>query len=488
MSLTVFRADAGLAIGAGHLMRCLAFSETLTWASWTTEFASNADGEDIVPSLASGHRQMRSIDGKDDPSAILDLKPDAIVIDHYKVDASYERAFAKSNVPVVVFDDLANRAHSCDILVDPTPGRSVADYSDLMERPGSLLLGPLYAQLWPVWRKLGNSTRERHVKGGPVKRIVVSMGATDPQNSTIRVLRALSSAKLDIDIDIVLGNAGPHHDAVSAALGPRMRLHVDPDNYPMIVAAADLAIGAAGSSTFERSVLGLPSILIKLFDNQDYIAASFAAAGAAEVVTSQELDDAQMFGGRIAKLVRDDERRLAISKAVASLTDGRGTLRLLAALARDVADASGARVRLRLAEQEDEKWILKLQECPETRRHFRNSRIPTAPEHHIWMRRAIADPNIFFAMIEVDGICAGTVRLDHNDRAPNVPNFEVSIAVDRQFVRRGIAMAALTLIRRIFPEALLDAMVLPENIASRRLFLSAGYAQISIDRYRCTPS
>ena len=145
-------------------------------------------------------------------------------------------------------------------------------------------------------------------------------------------------------------------------------------------------------------------------------------------------------------------------------------------------------MRLRLADASDEQWLLDLQREPATRQHARNPAVPSVQEHAIWMRRVLADPNVELMLVEADAASAGMVRLD---RLPGggqgVARYEVSIAIQAAHQNKGVASAALRLVRSLKPAAVLEAEILPANAASIELFRGAGFTHIAGNRYRNDP-
>lgn len=472
----LFRCDASIDIGIGHAMRCLAFAETLNAAGWSCTFATNREAPEVAPALlASGFDRVDTND-EDYSAGGFSLA----IVDHYRIDAAFERGLREQGTQVIVFDDLADRSHACAILVDPTPDRVPADYRSKVLQDCQLMLGPKYAIIRVPWIKRRHSVRNRLAAGRPVARIFVSMGGTDPHGATRRVVDALAAAVPDVHVDILLGAGAPDRAQLAQLTGSTVSLHVDHPDPAALASEADLAIGAAGTSSFERAVLGLPAILVPLADNQRAIAASFAAADAAEVVSASTLDDPAAFGARITALTGDGPRRAAMSQRAAALTDGRGSLRLLAAIAGRAITKFGRRVHLRLAEATDEAWLLELQRQEATRRFARNPAIPSAAEHAAWFSEVLDDIDRLLMIVEFDNCPAGMVRLD---RLPDL-SFEISIAVDSRRHGEGIAEAALVLVRRLAPGADLIATIKPENWPSLSLFAAAGYRADGVDRYR----
>jgi UDP-2,4-diacetamido-2,4,6-trideoxy-beta-L-altropyranose hydrolase len=480
-AVALFRCDASPTIGAGHVMRCLSVAQFLSRAGWSCAFVTNPEAAATVPSLMTSGFPIRTVERADNVR-LLDVEASLIVVDHYGLDASFECQLSANGRIVVVFDDLVGRTHACDILVDPTPGREARDFANCVQASTRLLLGADYAMLGRAWRAQRNAARVRMAEQRPVRRILVSMGATDPGDATSRVLAALDASRLDAAVDVVLGAAAPHIAAVKANLRPRMTLHIEPSNLPEIAALADMAIGASGTSSFERAVLGLPALVVPTADNQRFISAAFRNAGAAEIVAVEELDAPILFGAKIAALAADGQRRATMSKVAASFTDGRGPARLLAAIAGVTTSRNGSTLRLRLAEQGDAAWLLELQHQPETRRFARTTAVPTQAEHARWLANVFDDDDRLLLIVSADGAPAGMVRLDR--AAEDTASFEISIAIDVRFHGQGIGSAALVLVRRMVPAVDLIATVLPENSASLALFAAAGYRADYGDRYR----
>lgn len=475
----LFRCNASVDVGIGHAMRCLAFAETLRWAGWSCTFAVNREASDVVPALLRDDVDLEIAEGAEP----IDLKAARLaVIDNYRLDAGFERGIKEQGAEVIAFDDLANRKHDCAVLLDPTPGRNGDEYANFVPKDCQVLLGPKYAVIADRWLSHRRATRKRLGTARPVERMIVSMGGTDPYDATRRVLAGIAASGLKAHVDVVIGAGTPHRAELTAMTGPSLFVHVDHPDVAALAAQADLAIGAAGTSSFERAVLGLPAILIPLADNQRSVAAAFAAAEAAEIVPAAILDDARAFGALIAALAENTGRRAAMAQRAATLTDGRGRLRLLAAAAGRLMAASGRKVMLRLAEADDEGWLLDLQRQEATRRFARHPGIPSPAEHAAWFAQVLDDSERLLMIVDADGKPCGMLRLDR--LAGSAASFEISIAIDSGQHGQGLARAALQLARNLAPGADLIATVKAENRASLALFATAGFQPDGHERYR----
>jgi RimJ/RimL family protein N-acetyltransferase len=230
----------------------------------------------------------------------------------------------------------------------------------------------------------------------------------------------------------------------------------------------------------------LPSLLVEIADNQRGVIAALARAGAAVGLGAAAKADSGAIAEMLGTLLADSKRRVQMAAAGASLVDGRGAERILLAAIGSVQTKAGE-VTLRLAEADDEGWLLTLQHKPETRRYFLNPEIPTSEEHRRFMQRMLNEPDTLLAIAECDGAAVGMGRLDGPVKEETVPHYRVSIAIDPDKQGQGIGLAVLSLLRRLAPGASLDAIVLPQNEASIRLFRRAGYVYVANDLYRSVP-
>jgi UDP-2,4-diacetamido-2,4,6-trideoxy-beta-L-altropyranose hydrolase len=484
----MFRCDASPTIGCGHVSRCLAMAEALVTAGWGVGFGVNPRTITMMPTVTTEFSLLElSAEAQDESEALRRCFVDGVdllVVDHYQCDVDLEEACRGWARKILVIDDATGRQHDCDFLVDAgTHDRSV--YQGRVPASAQLLLGPAYALVrhgFIVRRAEALLCRDRE----PVKNILVSFGATDPLNVTSVVLDTLATYAEEISITVALSSHAPHLDEVRHKVGGRMRLVVDAD-MSSLMSVADIAIGAAGASSYERAALGLPSIIVTLADNQRGIAAMLPAAGAALAAGDFNAGLPARLATLAHDLIEDVTARRRMSQAAAALVDGRGVQRLLAAMT-DASEADGGlRVRLRPAERDDSEFLLGLRRSPQIRRHARNHLPPSAEEHALWFVRTLADSDRLLSVIEADGNRAGMIRLDRLKKEPAGVVFEISIAVCPPLHGRGIATTALALARRLQPRAVFEAEVLAGNLASQALFRKAGFRQVSPTRFRQWP-
>lgn len=397
---------------------------------------------------------------------------DLLVVDHYGLDATYEQSVRAWADRILAIDDLADRTHAADLLLDQTLGRKPADYAGLHEGP--MLLGSAYALLRPAFQRSRAAALERR-HSSEVRRILISFGAVDSVNATRTALDAIVLAAPHSAIDIVLGSSAPHLRAVREHIAgtPKATLHVDVADMAYLIAEADLAIGAPGTSAWERCCLGLPTLLLTIAENQRTNAAALHAAGAALDLGWHEHADVATLASALRSIAGAGDKRWLMGQSAAALCDGRGAFRVALALLSSRTARDGGSVILRAAVEEDGAAMLGWQRDPSTRRFARNPAVPSQADHFAWLARKLADPDCLLAIVEHGGSAAGILRLDR--RAGQDLAYEVSIVTAPEKRGLGLAPAALALGRELAPGADLVAEVLPANAASLALFERAGY-------------
>ncbi|MFN4176653.1 UDP-2,4-diacetamido-2,4,6-trideoxy-beta-L-altropyranose hydrolase [Phenylobacterium sp.] len=337
----LFVVDAGPRVGGGHVMRSLTLARALEAQGASFAFLGPPAADEVLDAFAAGAARLpaASAEPRDLAAAVGREQFDAIVFDHYGLSERDHRAMAQGR-PVLVIDDLADRPLAADVVVDSGPERKASDYEGLVPEGARLLLGPAFAPVRPEFAAL----REPALawRGEPVQRLLVSMGLTDVGGITGRVVERLRPRIGDCGLDIVLGAAAPSLPGLAkiARRDPRLMLHVDTPHMARLTAEADIGVGAAGSSTWERCTLGLPSIMVVLADNQRAAARALAERGAAIVIEAQAADFDAAFDRAVMRLLRAADLRRTLAAASAEVCDGLGAgrtaetfLRLIAARA-----------------------------------------------------------------------------------------------------------------------------------------------------------
>jgi len=259
--------------------------------------------------------------------------PDWLIVDSYALDARWERQMRPYADQIMVIDDLADRPHDCDLLLDQNLFPVMADrYNQLVPDACRMLMGPAYALLRGSFLKMRSCLSERD---GVVRRILVFFGGSDPTGETAKALEAIQLLKRpDIQLDVVIGDTNPNKEQLRTVCARMINttFHCQIDNMAELMAGADLAVGASGTATWERCCLALPALVISVSDNQHIIARPVADSGAifylgdSGVVTIHDIHSA------LVQLLAAPARVKKASLQSSRLVDGSGVFRVLDAL------------------------------------------------------------------------------------------------------------------------------------------------------------
>jgi UDP-2,4-diacetamido-2,4,6-trideoxy-beta-L-altropyranose hydrolase len=490
----IIRVDSGAQIGSGHLMRCLNLAAELQARGALVRFVCRAlPGHLIERAEAAGylvHRlsapptaepayapeSVQQQDAAETLGAIGTEPPGWIVVDHYGLDAVWQRLMRPAAERLMVIDDLANRRHEADLLLDQNYlGTGVTErYSALVAASCRSLLGPRYALLHPSYRALRRGLR---VRDGAARRILVFFGARDPTESMVAVLQALAHPEFAaFAVEAILGGDA-QQSMRSRALARRSTNVTFHENLPSLadlIAAADLGVGAGGVTTWERACLGLPSVVATTAENQVPTARALAAAGCIVLAGPASAMSADRWQKLLRPLLNDKLRLTELSRESYRLTDGFGAARVACVMT----GVRSAEIRLRTV-REDDEWLLLEWANDPVARHFSFSKHRiSAVEHHRWFRARLADAHCTI-LIGEDIACLplGQVRFDS---APGSEESTIHVSIDPAFRGSGVGTAlvsqAVTAWRARRPGAKVVAEVSADNIASKRLFMRANFA------------
>lgn len=324
----LFIANAGPQVGGGHVMRSLTLAAALAERGAKVEFMADTHVEAILAAYAPDlpRRAVASMA----PDVLTELTGrqafEAVVFDHYGLGRPEHEAIADGR-PALVIDDLADRPLGGALVLDSGPARVEADYRGLTSG-ARLLLGPKYAPVRPAFAALRNAALARRQE--TPRRVLVSMGLTDLEGITGKVVEQLRRRYGETALDVVVGAGAPSRKGLTriAAHDPRLTLHVDTPDMAELATAADLAVGAAGSAMWERCVLGLPSVVVTIADNQIPAATAMAKAGAVLVVDGRADSFGVDFDRAMTRLFIDETLRASLAENSAELCDGEGAARV----------------------------------------------------------------------------------------------------------------------------------------------------------------
>ncbi len=350
------RADASIEIGSGHVMRCLALAEELRRRGVDVVFIARQCPGDLnayiegrgfevrrlsLMTVSGGKSTLttapranwQSYDWSKDADETLEALQaeviDWLIVDNYALDWRWESRFRGHVQGILVIDDLADRRHECDALLDQNLQSDMdTRYDSLVPDGCAMLLGPRYALLRPEFCRIRANTGPR---SGVVRRILISFGGTDPTNETVKAIEAVRDAGVTAEeIDVVIGRNNPHREQVKALCGKQqgVTLHIQAENIAELMAQADLAIGAAGVSTWERCCLGLPAIVIVVADNQAGIAQEADQRGAISNLGKSDQVSTADISSELASLCVNHRSIAAMSESAMRLVDGKGLIRV----------------------------------------------------------------------------------------------------------------------------------------------------------------
>ncbi len=335
----MFRADASAGIGIGHLMRCLSLADELARHGAHCLFACASVTAGVAVRIAAGGHELLMLDTAEGSeqadaaatvAALSERDMDWLVVDHYRLGIEWESYLRPCVGHLAVIDDLANKPHHADLLLNQNAGADAASYRALLNADCRLLLGPMHALLRPEFA----AARQRAARPALRDRglhLVVTMGGTDPRSATVEVLSAIQACALaDGDrITVVLGSSAACIDdaiAMAAASRNTIRIAVDVTDMAGLLSDADIAIAAAGSTLWELCCLGIPTIAVITATNQQPAARALSACGAILLVETSELVSSNL-PALVSSLLPAGNRQ-QMSACADRVTDGLGSLRV----------------------------------------------------------------------------------------------------------------------------------------------------------------
>jgi len=499
--IVTFRTDASLQIGSGHVMRCLTLAQALQAAGAQCQFICREHpGNMIAKILERGFAVIRlpvpldtftvqepvgkgsseyaawlgadwATDAAQTKAALGEGPFDWLVVDHYAIEARWEQELRPIFRKLMVIDDLANRQHDCDLLLDQNLYRSMETrYDHLIPASCVKMLGPRFALLRPEFAVARQNLRQRE---GGIRRVLVSYGGVDATNETEKALRALIDlADPELVVDVVAGGGNLHKEQLQGICASQQGFtyHSMVDNMAELMGGADLAIGAGGSTTWERCALGLPSFVTVLSENQRELTESgaqqglFYYLGASASVTARKILDALYFFA-----TSPESLQLYTTRGLATV-DTRGAQRVVSLL-------SPLQITIRRAVAEDCDPMNQWRNAEETRRFiFDDNPIPLEA-HRSWFYRTLQDADRVLLVGEIDGRPVGVLRYDFSASEARISVYLVpggqGKGVGSQLIRCGSRW-----IRENFPDIKsINAEIFKENVASLRAFESAGYQE-----------
>jgi UDP-2,4-diacetamido-2,4,6-trideoxy-beta-L-altropyranose hydrolase len=472
----IVRADASAQIGTGHLMRCLALAQAWQDRGGQAILIMACESDTLQRRLVDEGFQVtileRSYPDPDDwehTSRVLAMHPGAwVVLDGYHFDSDYQLQVKEAGHRLLVIDDMAHLDHYCaDIVLNQNLHAEDLRYS--CESYTRLLLGTKYVLLrreflrWRGWKREIPEV---------ARKVLITLGGGDPDNVTLRVIQALQQMEVDeLEAMVVVGGSNPHYEQLQSTVRNSrlsIRLESNVTNMPDLMAWADVAVSAGGSTSWELAFMGLPSLTLILADNQWPVAERLNMDGmAVNLGWYGNLPSAEI-AQTVTRLLAAGGIRAQMARRGRELVDGEGVRRVLDSLASRI-------LRLRRASEDDCRLVWEWAKDPDVRAvSFSSEPIPW--EQHIqWFKSKIDDPHcIFYIAVNSDDMPIGQARYDREGNQAIV-----SISIDRRFRGKGYGSRLIWLASReafdVSGTDTIHAYVKQGNEASVRAFVKAGF-------------
>ena len=488
----LIRADAGAAVGSGHLMRMLALAGGCRKIGFQVTFAINKipgtiskkihdAGCDTVLMTSSAGSQN---DAAETLSLANGINADWVVLDGYCFDDEYQETVKPDRSRLMVIDDFGHAEHyHADLLLNQN---AYADASRYHELPDTrVLCGIRYTMLKPEFEANDNQSSEPPRARRTAKRILVTMGGSDSENFTLPVMQALAQIDgcrvADLNVDCVIGPNFAHEDTLRTferSSDFNFRIHRNVDRMDVLMKEADLAVTAGGSTCYELAKLGVPAIAIPTADNQVAVVKDLAKRNtlcrfrASEVQRDLKTNEQSKLSKFIKTQIDDADHRQMMSDAGRKLIDGLGVNRVARTMYSEL-------LHFRNVRFDDAKTLLAWRNDPEVRSvSFHNSPIGLR-EHEQWLTKSLAMPERILLMAEdQQGNAIGKVQIDFT--RDQLGSVLIGIVVGLENRSKGIgtvliekATTALFIAEKNVQQIV--AQIKPGNLASERAFRKAGF-------------
>lgn len=515
MTSIIFRCDASNSIGSGHVIRCRTLARELQCGGAVVTFICRRQPGDLIKLLeqefavlALPEQTLAPCDGMEgrdlygawlgcnqevDGTQCIEALAEAgittaswLVVDHYGLDDLWETQLLAGLVngvvhpKLLVIDDLADRKHRADLLLDQNFFAAATEqrYQELVPSKCRQLLGPHYALLGPEYAQLHPLVPVRT----ELRRVLVFFGGVDPDNLTGRTLEVLLDPALaHLAVDVVLGRQSPHRLAVENLVcqRPFTTLHGPLPSLAGLIARADLAIGAGGATTWERACLKLPSLVVAIAENQRPFTEALHQEGHLQLLGDAATVSAEQIRSALLAWVTMPRQQ----DAGCDITDGWGASRLaLAMLGPQTA------ISLRPADPDDEALLLRWANEPQVRASSFSPDLIARSDHHNWFHQGLADPNrLQLIATAADGCPIGQIRFDRQPLPGQDGSAEATVDLSLDRCARGFGLAAdlvrlgLQAMEQTWgPDIGAVAEVLTTNQASNACFSRASFVQESL--------
>ena len=461
-----FRTDSSLLIGTGHVMRCLTLANELQEQGCEVRFiCRNHPGNlnDLIrnkgfqvfelpqPTEAFEETNTESLpraeyakwlgvswqrDAAETISLLGDQKPDWLIVDHYALDKSWETALRPKAEKIMVIDDLADREHDCDLLLDQNYFIDGKNRYDKLTKPTCVkMLGPEYALLR---NEFAETRKKLKHPANEVKRIFVFFGGTDPDDMTSKALIALSQPDLlFLEVDVVIGKTNPNLNKVIDLVNdrPKTTLHIQVENMAELMSKSDMALGAGGANTWERLCLKIPSLVVTIAQNQVPFTQLLHERHIQEWIGESKKLDLKKIECAILHAISDSGFYKKWNPSFFNEIDGLGTKRVANMLTKGplISELDIRKVRF---EDCNIFWYW-VNDADVRKNSFYSEQIPI-DDHMIWFKKKIKDLESRIFIIECSNGPIGQTRFEKING-----KFRIDYSVSRPFRGLGLGCSIL---------------------------------------------
>lgn len=532
----VFRVDSSTIIGHGHVMRCLTLAQALLRAFKTHQQVEKLFIVFICRSN-KGNINQRIIDSgfhlielpassqtisadntnswlgtsyqEDALRCIEQIKTltdiSLLVVDHYAIDHHWQSLIKPYCQKMFVIDDLANRQHVCDYLLDQTYLRNCSDYNALIPEHSAMLLGQQYILLRDEFSALkASATRRRQVymtaNNSSTCNILITMGGSDPENLSKKALLAIKKLiqqEIEVTTNVVISSKSKHLNALKQFCQSNTwaTLIVDSKNMAELMLTADIAIGACGGTAWERCALGLPCLTTINAENQQLIADNLTTKGAIINLGWHQDVTIDSMSYAIKSLQGNTDKYKKMVSACFDVCDGTGTQKVAQFIMTETLNtpqkqiyADTNNVKFREASIDDCELTFHWQSNKKTRQYFNNPETPSWQEHKQWYQDCLKDKNRTLIILQDQySNNIGLLRLDKQITNQCTINcYEVSLIIAPRYQGNGFSVLALNSLIKRNENSKYIANIDPKNTASKKAFIKAGFTQFSSTTYQLT--
>lgn len=459
-------------------MRCLALAQAWQDVGRRAAFAMAEVTSALRTRLASESCEVftvsSSVGSKEDANQTIALAREQecewIVVDGYHFSASYQHTLKKAGFKVLFLDDYGHAQHySADLVLNQNVGAGESLYAH-RDSQTQLLLGPRYCLL----RREFSAWRDWKREVPPVgRRVLVTMGGSDPENLTARVMEALELVDIeDLEAVVVVGGSNPHSELQEGHAQGRKKIGVrrDVTNIAELMAWADVAVSSAGTTCWELCLLAVPSLLVDVAANQTPLARELARRQCAIHLGGPWDFTAQELAEELGRVLRSPGTRQALAARCRELVDGRGAWRVVSTMR--------GGLRLRQAREEDCRLLWEWANDPQVREAAFSSDLIPWDRHQVWFASKMKDPDCLILIAEDEpGRAVGQFRV--NWRSEQDGDVDVSMSSECRGVGYGAVLIDLGASEALAERGeRLHAFVKVENQPSRRAFEQAGFKSL----------